>query len=274
MTNENLLNGVEPEQEEKSIDEMEQETANEETSEQEDAKMPEGLEPELWDEENKSVKQDDLLKAYNSEKEKALGLRRKLSEKGNIKPPKAVEEYTIDESVNELLPSDSPVANILKDKAFKAGMSKDQFDVFVKELMPALDKEGVIQKPEAEMSSEEKEAAFAKRQEEEFSKVGPDAPKVVQKLVNWGNGMVNKGILSKDELSHFNDMAFSGETIVILNKIMGAYTDEPAIPVKTAVKDGLPSRAEIDQIIASPEYEAGDAKLHAQVKNYFETMSS
>lgn len=266
MTKENLLNDIQAEQEEKTIDQVE-----EEESQPKEILKPEGLDDSLWDSENKKVKESDLLEAYKKEQEKALGLRRKLSEKGSIKPPKSVDEYTTDESIAEILPSDSDGMKILKEKALESGLSKEQFNDFVTKLMPALHEKGLLTKPD-NTTDEEREVQAAEYKKTEMDKIGKDAPIVLQKIKNWGDGMVNKGILSRDELPVFEALAFNAESVVVLNKIM-SLTGEPSIPVKTAVAGGLPSRAEIDQLIASKEYENGNADAHRKVKEYFEATA-
>lgn len=266
MTEENLLGNIEAEQEEKTVDQIE-----EEASQPKEILKPEGLDDSLWDAENKKVKESDLLEAYKKEQEKALGLRRKLSEKGNVKPPKSADEYLADESIAEILPNDSEGMKTLREKALEAGLSKDQFNDFVTKLIPALHEKGLIAKPDT-TTDEEKQIRFEEYKKAELDKIGKDAPVVLQKLKNWGDGMVNKGILSRDELPVFEALASNAESVVVLNKIM-SLTGEPSIPVKTAVVGGLPSRAEVDQLIASKEYEAGNADVHRKVKEYFEAVA-
>jgi hypothetical protein len=267
MSEESLLSGVQAEQEEKTIEQGEAEERQTEAEEQKSAR-PDSVDEAFWDPETNSIKQDELLDAYNQEKEKALGLRRKLSEKGG-KPPKDVGEYSYNEDLFELLPADSPTTKILKDTALDAGLSKEQFGKFINAVMPALDAEGVIFKPEAEKTPEEKQQEFEEYRDAELAKLGKDGPGILQRLANWGNGMVNKGVISKDEKPVFEAMITDAPSIALLTKIM-SLTGESTIPVKTAVADGLPSRAEIDQLIASPEYENGNADVHRKVKEYFE----
>lgn len=269
MSEESLLSGVQAEQEEKTIDQVESEVSETE-SEAAEVKntRPDSIDEAFWDAETGSVKQDELIEAYNQEKEKALGLRRKLSEKGG-KPPKDVGEYVYNENLNELLPVDSPTTKILKETALEAGLSKEQFGKFINAVMPALDAEGAISKPEAEKTPEEKQQEFEEYRDAELAKLGKDGPAILQRLANWGSGMVNKGVISEDEKPVFENMITDAASIALLTKIM-SLTGESTIPVKTAVQDGLPSRAEIDQLIASPEYENGNADVHRKVKEYFE----
>lgn len=274
MTDESLLSGVEAEQEEKTVDQVEQEEyakSQEEPTEttEEKTERPEYIDEQFWNEEDGKIKEEDLAKAFKAEQDKALGLRRKLSEKGSIKPPKSAEEYTYTDELTEILPSDSPATSILREKALESGLSKEQFSDFIGKIMPALSEKGLITKAEEPVSPEQQKQEFEEYRSSELAKLGSDGPKVLQKLANWGDGLVNNGILSRDEKPVYESMITDAASMVVLNKLM-SLTGEASIPVKTAVADGLPSRAEIDQIISSPEYEAGDARVHAIVKNYFE----
>lgn len=272
MFEESLLSGVQAEQEEKTVDQIESDNDKSESEAVEkENNRPEGIDESFWDAETNSIKQDELIDAYNQEKEKALGLRRKLSEKGG-KPAKDIEEYSYSEDINTLLPVDSPTTKILKDTALQAGLSKEQFSKFINAVMPALDAEGVISKPEAEKTPEEKQQEFEEYRDAELAKLGKDGPAILQRLANWGDGMVNRGVISRDEKPVFEAMITDAPSIALLTKIM-SLTGESTIPVKTAVADGLPSRAEIDQLIASPEYENGNADVHRKVKEYFEKVA-
>lgn len=268
---ENLLEGMEAKKEEKTIDEVEEEEYTKSQEEPETPEKPEGLDDSLWDDEKKSIKQDDLLNAYKKEQEKALGLRRKLSEKGETKPPKDIKEYVLDESLNEILPEDGEVTNLIKEKALEAGLTKDKFGDFMSKLMPALNEKGVISQNK-ELSEEEAKAEYEQYKEQELAKLGKDGTQIMQSLVNWGDSLINKGILSKDELPVYENMATDAASMAVLMKIR-SLTGESGIPVKTTVTDGLPSRAEIDNMIASEAYQNGDAKVHKQVKEYFETTT-
>lgn len=271
-SNESLLEGVEAERkEDRTIDEIEEDEYNESLKEPKEPVRPEDLDESLWDDEKKEIKQDELLEAYKKEQEKSLGLRRKLSEKGNVKPPKDVNEYQLDESLNEILPSDSETTSLIKDKALEAGLTTDQFNNFMTKLMPALNEKGLIAKNE-ELSEEDQKAEYEAFKNTELEKLGPDGPKVLQALVNWGDGMVNTGAISQDELPVFQRMVTDAESMSLLMKIR-SLTGEIGIPVRTAVTEGLPSRGEIDNIIASKAYDEGDAKLHKKVKDYFEATA-
>ncbi len=54
---------------------------------------------------------------------------------------------------------------------------------------------------------------------------------------------------------------------------IASLTCEPAIPVQTAVPDGILSRDEVDEIIRSDADQNGDASAHRKVKAHFESMN-
>ena len=276
MTEESLIAGIEPEQQEKTVDQIQEEEYNkqqeeiENKTESKEAIKPEGLDDSFWDEENKSIKQNELIEAYKKEQEKALGLRRKLSEKGSDKAPKSIDEYVLDDSLNELLPNESPTTALLKEKALEAGLSKDKFNAFISAVMPALKENGLI--VDGPLNEEERQRQFEEYKESELKKLGDNGPKILQGLANWGHALVNNGVLSKDELPVYNNLLTDAASIAVISKLR-ALTGEQDIPVKTAVQDGLPSRAEIDQLIASPEYQAGNADVHKKVEDYFKAVS-
>lgn len=269
MTVSNLMAGVEAEQEELTVDEQQEQQQEQEVAE---IVKPEGLDESFWDEENKSLKQDDLIKAYQTEQKKALDLRKALSQKSSFKPPKEANEYSYSEDLGELLPEDGDASQMLKQTALESGLTKDQFNSFVSKLIPNLQEKGLLTFNGPELTEEEQEAQDAEYREAEIAKLGKDGKRVLQSVVNWGQGMVNKGILSKDELPVFQNMAIDAESLVVLNKI-ASLTGEPSIPVQTAVPEGILSRDEVDEIIRSEAYQKGDASAHAKVKAHFEAMN-
>ena len=265
MTEQNLMANVEAEQEEVSIDEQQEQEVSE-------VLKPEGLDDAYWNEENKTLKQDELIKDFQTEQKKALDLRKALSQKSSFKPPKEANEYQFSENLGEILPEDGEASQMLKETALESGLTKDQFNSFVSKLVPNLQEKGLLTFNGPELSEEEQEAQDAEYRETEIAKLGKDGKAVLQSVVNWGQGMVNKGVLSKDELPVFQNMATDAQSLVVLNKI-ASLTGEPSIPVQTAVPDGILSRDEVDEIIRSDAYQNGDASAHQKVKAHFAAMN-
>lgn len=274
MTEElNLMDGATQEEDVNNEEENQEATEPENQEEAKEGARPEILDESYWDEESKEIKLESLVKDLETEKKKALDLRKIISQKGAIKPPKEVTEYTLSEELKDSVPDDSDFMSVARDKALDAGLSKDQFSNFLSNVIPALREKGIIKEIEPELSEEEQQAQFKEYMQAELGKLGKDGQKVLNSVSNWGKGMVNKGVLSQDELPVFNKFAADAESLVVLNKIM-SLTGEQAIPTKTAVVEGLPSRAEVDQIIASEAYQKGDAKAHKIVTNYFQAVSA
>lgn len=270
MGKESLMSGVEPENQEIDNESEQVESSNEDEGLKLTNRRPEELDDKYWDEEKGSVKMDELLNDYKTEQKKALDLRKILSQKGSTKPPKDVAEYQYSEDVLSLIPEGSDTANLLKEVALDSGLSKDQFSSFVSRLIPSLQERGLL-KFDEQLTEEQLEAQHNEYKEAELKKLGNDGKRVLQTVVNWGEGMVNSGVLSRDELPVFQDMATSAESLVVLSKI-ASLTGEPSIPVKTAVIDGLPSQKEIEEIIASDSYKNGDSAAHKKVEHYFKSI--
>jgi hypothetical protein len=271
MKETNLMDGIEAEREEGSVDDVEQESISEESTPKAPGR-PDGLDNNYWDEESGSIKTDDLLKDFRAEQKKALDLRKIISQKGSVKAPKEISEYTYSEDLNDIIPSDSETANLLKQTALDSGLSKQQFDSFISKIIPSLQEKGILTMGDTPLNEAEQEIQAAEYREAELAKLGKGGKDVLQSIVNWGEGMVNKGILSKDELPVFQNMAIDAPSLVVLNKIM-SLTGESSIPVRTAVPNGIASRAEVDEIIKSEAYQNGDTAAHAKVQAHFAAMN-
>lgn len=260
------------------IDDLTPDNAPEEGDGKEGVKsdIPEGIDPNFWDAEKKAVKSDELMKAYKDteekfkkEEEKAKGLRKIISEKGSFKAPKDASEYTIeDEAVKAMLPDESIGMKSLRDSAFEAGIPKEAFAKFVAKLMPTLKENGILAEEKTPEQQAEEDKAY---RDSELEKLGKDGPKIRQTVVNFGQGLVNKGVLSKDELPAYNQLVYNAQTMKVLSKIIN-LTGEHSIPTNTVVSEGLPSKQEIDEIIKSKEYQNGDTKAHKKVADYFKAV--
>jgi hypothetical protein len=294
MTEMSLMSNVEAEKEPETIQKLEYEKEQEEALKQdqqpeeekdspndseelkevkEPATKPEVLSDNYWDEEKGEIKLDNLVKDLETEKKKALDLRKIISQKGSVKPPKEAGEYTVSEDLAELLPEDSEAMTLLREQALEAGLPKEQFATFMEGLLPAMKEQGLLVENEPELSDEEKEEEFNKYRDQELEKLGSDSKKILQRVVNWGDGLLNKGILSKDELPVFQSFANDANSLLVLNKL-ASLSGEPEIPVQTAIPDGVLSRKEVDELIRSEAYKKGDVETHMKVKKHFEAMNS
>ena len=253
------------------LQETDSETTTETTTETtETVAKPENIPDEFWDTESNSIKSDTLLEAYNQESKKALGLRQKLSEKGSVKPPKETSEYAYDESINDIVGSDSDSLKLLKESALKSGLSKDQFKNLTDNLIPAMSEAGLINKT---LTKEEEQEEFAQFQKEEIAKLGDGGDKILQNINNWGNSLLSKGTFSEDDLSHFKDMVIESKDIVVFNKLM-SLTGEKPIPLDTNNSSPPISRVEIESIMATDEYQNPTNPKYEMTHNKVEKMFS
>lgn len=273
-----ILGTVEPEKIDENPNGFDSETGPDKSKAEEEAKRkeeeekakqkPEDLDDKYWDEEKKEYKSEELLNDLKKAQKNALDLRKKLSQKGaKIKDAK---QYKLEEadSILEVIPTESETMKLLKDSAFESGMDNNQFNTFLKKIIPELKEKGILQTKEAELTQEEKDAQFKEYMEGEVKKLGDKGANIVKTLGNWGHSLVNKGVLSPEDLNVFNEMAYDAPSIRVLMKLR-ALTGEPTIPIKTAVPSGMPSEEEIKSIMLSEKYKSGDPATVKKVNDWY-----
>lgn len=241
------------------VDDIEKETKKE---------KPEDLDEKYWDVEKNEFKTDELLTDLEKAKKNALDLRKKLSQKGaKVKDAK---EYKLKEAdeILEIVPSDSETMKVLKESAFESGMDNGQFNTFLKKIIPELQEKGILKTKEAELTPEQQEAEFKEFKENEIKKLGENGQNVIQSLSNWGSGLVNKGVLSIEDKTVFDNMGYDADSIRVLMKLR-AISGEPSIPIKTNVPNSMKSEDEIKSLMMSDKYKAGDPATVRTVKEWY-----
>lgn len=229
----------------------------------EEGVKPDGLDDALWDEENKTFKAGELYEAFKKSEKRVADMRSKMGKNGDV--PKEASEYTIEfenEDLKDLVQDGDVVVEAAKEAALKAGISKEAFQNFMAPVIEALSK---IQEegPESHMTEDEINA----KREEEYAKLGKNGKAVARATVNWANSLRQQGILSEDELKTLGGWGRTADGVRILNKLR-SLNGEPEIPLDAPGDDGLPSDKEIGAMIASKEYQAGEATIHAKVDKY------
>lgn len=109
--------------------------------------------------------------------------------------------------------------------------------------------------------------------EAEKAKLGPNADKVISEMVNWGQGMVKRGIWSKDDFDEFKIMGGTARGLNALMKVREFYGDMRRIPTDVATTSQRPSKDELQGMIADPRYKS-DPAFRAKVEKAFEEMYS
>ena len=145
----------------------------------------------------------------------------------------------------------NPMATTLSSWAKDNGLSQTAFDDLVgnlqtqaKELM-----QGDMIDPAAEMKQ-----------------LGPNGGAIVNGMVDWARGLVNKGVWSKDDFEEFKIMGGTARGITALMKIREAY--EGRVPTQSAPLEGAPSKDELYQMVNDPRYKT-DAAYRQKVEKMF-----
>jgi hypothetical protein len=175
-------------------------------------------------------------------------LRAKIS-KGEHNAP-ADGTYKLD-AFGEGYDGENPIAQTLTGWAKENGISQAAFDELAGKLIT---------------QSRELMAADAIDPAEEMKRLGPNANAMINGMVDWGRGMVSKGIWSKDD---FEEFKIAGGTAAGLNMLMkwrSAY--EGRVPIETAPVEGMPTKDELYAMVADPKYQT-DAAYRQKVERLF-----
>lgn len=101
----------------------------------------------------------------------------------------------------------------------------------------------------------------------EMKQLGPNASAILEGMVNWGRGLVNKGVWSADDFEEFKIMGGTARGINALMKIREAY--EGRVPVDSIQMEGAPSKDELYQMVQDPKYKT-DAAYRQKVERLFQ----
>jgi len=100
----------------------------------------------------------------------------------------------------------------------------------------------------------------------EMKQLGPNGNAIVNGMVDWARGLVNKGVWSKDDFEEFKIMGGTARGITALMKVREAY--EGRVPTQSAQLDGAPSKDELYQMVNDPKYKS-DPGYRAKVEKMF-----
>jgi hypothetical protein len=100
----------------------------------------------------------------------------------------------------------------------------------------------------------------------EMAKLGPNANAVVNGMVDWARGLVNKGVWAKEDFEEFKIMGGTARGLQALLKIREAY--EGRVPIESVPVDGAPTKEDLYQMVADPKYKT-DAAYRQKVERLF-----
>jgi len=103
----------------------------------------------------------------------------------------------------------------------------------------------------------------------EMEKLGPNGNAVVNGMVDWARGLVNKGVWAKEDFDEFKIMGGTARGLQALLKIREAY--EGRVPIESMPQDGAPSKDELYQMVNDPKYKT-DAAYRQKVERLFQQV--
>lgn len=96
--------------------------------------------------------------------------------------------------------------------------------------------------------------------------LGPNADAIVNGMVNWARGLVNKGIWGAEDFEEFKVMGGTARGLRALMKVRESY--EGRIPIESAPIEGMPTDQELQQMVGDPKYQT-DPAYRAKVERLF-----
>lgn len=187
----------------------------------------------FWDKEKNEILAEQAFKSY-AELEKNF-------KHGKHKAPEGG-KYDMTVFGDKLQPDD-PLNKAYVEWAAKHGISQAAFDELAQKHM-----EIGAQQMEAEKIS----------YDNELKALGANGPTIIASMVDWARGFVRSGVWSLEDFEEFKVMGGTAQGMRALMKLRESY--EGRIPLKdTTPSSDLPSRQELEQMIADPRYQTDEA---------------
>jgi len=150
------------------------------------------------------------------------------------------------------LKEDDPVVQAYTGWAAKYGLSQQAFT----ELASQITQMGSDQQQQVEQNVKQEREAL-----------GPNADAIINSMVTWGRGMVQKGIWGAEDFEEFKVWGGTASGIKALMKLRETY--EGRVPVQAPPSQESHSREELEAMVANPEYKTNPA-YRAKVEKMFE----
>jgi hypothetical protein len=173
--------------------------------------------------------------------------------------PEGDKDYDV-KFLADKVPEDDAMLSKFREVAKDRGLTQDDFETIVGMVME--------QTPQQADPVEEQ---FDR--EAELAQLGPNAEEIIAGHVKWANSLVERGVWTADDFEEFKVMGGTASGIRALTRLR-QYYGEKTIPVN-ATPDGAdtPTQDELQQMVASPEYQTNPAYRN-KVYKMFETVYS
>lgn len=228
---------------------------------------PEGFPDDFWDAEKNAPKVQDLYSKYQEAEQRAKGLRDKLA-KGAQNAPKDPKEYEVklSDEVAKVIKSDDPMIEEARKVAHKYGLSKETFNGFMAEMAEFVAK-AAGQQPAQDPEALKAEAEAYKS--EQLAKLGETGPQIVRAVAAWGSELAAQGYFTEADHKAFKDMAYSAESVRVLNLLRSMVGGGKEVPMAPA-SDGL-SRAELEAELVKA-FTSGDEAKYNEIERKIGSM--
>lgn len=202
---------------------------------------PEGLPDEFWGDDG--LMQDDLIKAYNEQKARADGLRKKLS-KGVPDAPKSADDYAIEvpDEFKAYVPEDDIAVKALKEVGAKHGIGNEAVNEIIGSVMLGLKDANMLQEP---VSEEQLANMEAERVQQEIEALGPKGERTIEGVSMWLNGAEKQGRFTPDTANQLRAMASTADGVRAIQEVM-FQMGEKSLPIDKQSKGGV-SKAEWEE---------------------------
>lgn len=177
-------------------------------------------------------------------------LRAKIS-KGEHNAP-ADGNYKLD-AMGEGYDAENPIAGTLVSWAKENGISQAQFDELA----------GRLSTQARELMQSESVDPKA-----EMEQLGPNAGAIVNGMVDWARGLVNKEIWSKEDFDEFKIMGGTARGLTALMKLRSAY--EGRVPIESAPLEGQMTKGDLEQIVSDPRWHNDPNWRQQQEKKWYD----
>jgi hypothetical protein len=242
--NQGLMANTEVEETQEDIKDEGMATANpEDTVEGEDLEgveyeRPDDFPTKFWDE-KEGPDIENLVKSYNN-------LEKKLSE-GR---PKAPDEYDV--SALENIDPEDPLLVKYTAWAKENGISQEAFVNLANELVDV----GYQTEKEAKLDMEKERALL-----------GENANEIIQSNINWGKGLVSKGVFTEEDYAELEVLGGTANGTRVIQKLR-QMQGEKDIPI-VAIAGNQMDKEELFARVADPRYQS-DPAFRRQTEKMFE----
>ena len=105
--------------------------------------------------------------------------------------------------------------------------------------------------------------------EEERQALGPNADEIIKSNINWGRGLISKGVFTEDDYTEIEVLGGTAAGQRVIQKIRG-LTGEKEIPV-ASIEGGAPDREELRAMVSDPRYQ-NDPTYRRSVENAYKEV--